>query len=110
MINQMAQTITGSMALAETILDQLGGQRFIVMTGAKAFIAIESGLQFKLSSRLTQRGIDTVRITLTPKDDYNVEFGRVRKLVYSVIESVDGVYCDQLQEVFTNTTGLYTHL
>lgn len=102
--------MTHDQQIAETILDQLGGQRFIVMTGAKAFIAIESGLQFKLPSRLTQRGIDTVRITLTPMDVYNVEFGRVRKLVYSIIESVDDVYCDQLQEVFTEKTGLFTHL
>jgi len=96
--------------IAETILDQLGGQRFIIMTGAKALIAIESGLQFKLPSKLTHRGIDTVRITLTPMDVYHVEFRKIRKLAYSVIESVDGVYCDQLQEVFTEKTGLLTHL
>jgi len=102
--------MTHDQQIAKTILDQLGGQRFIVMTGAKKFIAIESGLQFKLPSRLTQRSIDTVRITLTPMDEYNIEFGRVRKLDYSVIESVDGVYCDQLQEIFTEKTGLLTRL
>lgn len=31
--------------IATTILQQLGGKRFVVMTGAKDFIAIDNGLR-----------------------------------------------------------------
>lgn len=42
-------------AIAETILSQLGGRRFIAFTGAKEFVAIESGLMFRLPARLAKK-------------------------------------------------------
>jgi len=99
------------MSITQTILDQLGGRRFIAMTGAKDFMATGGqSLQFKLPSRFAKHGINYVHITLTPTDLYDVEFGKVFKLTYKVIESVSGLYFDQLQEVFTRVTGLDTHL
>lgn len=34
--------------IAETILQQLGGNKFVVMTGAKNFVALENGIKFNI--------------------------------------------------------------
>lgn len=96
--------------VAQTILDQLGGRRFLAMTGAKHLMYTVQGLQFKLPSRFSKQGINFVNIILTPDDLYDVEFGKIFKLTYQVIESVNGLYFDQLQEVFTRVTGIDTHM
>ena len=96
--------------IARTIIDQLGGGRFQVMTGAKNFMALDSGLSFKLPSSFAVNGINYVRVTLTPMDDYTVEFMRVRGLKVTTVNTREGVYCDVLAEVFERVTGLRTRL
>lgn len=100
------------MTIAKTILEQLGGNKFVAMTGAKNFMSCGDGLSFKLpgSGGFCKSGINYVSITLTPDDDYNVVFGKTRKFNYKEIKKVEGIYFDQLQEVFTRATGLATHL
>ena len=73
-------------------------------------MTFDNGLQIKLPSNFATNGINVVRITLTPADEYDVEFGKLRGLNYKVIETVEGVYCDMLQDVFTSATGLLTSL
>lgn len=97
-----------NMQIAQTILDQLGGQKFVAMTGAKNFIAGESQLMFQIPK--AKKGINKVRVILTPADTYTVEFAKVAKLDYKVIAKVEDVYCDTLQDVFEANTGLYTSL
>lgn len=101
---------TATATIAKTILQQLGGNKFIVMTGAKTLVDHGNGLSFKLPSNFATGGINYVKITLEPSDEYTVEFGKLRGLKYTVIETVEGVYCDMLQDVFTSATGLDTHL
>lgn len=101
---------TATMQLAQTILEQLGGRKFLAMTGANNLMTFDNGLQIKLPSNFATNGINVVRITLTPADEYDVEFGKLRGLNYKVIETVEGVYCDMLQDVFTSATGLLTSL
>ncbi|MGI9949502.1 hypothetical protein [Vibrio hyugaensis] len=48
----MMSTKDARLRIANTILAQLGGNRFIVMTGAKQFVAIEQGLMFTLPAAL----------------------------------------------------------
>ncbi len=68
--------------VAETILQQLGGQRFIVMTGAKNLMSDDSrergSLIFKVGHN--DQGVTHVRITLTNNDTYRMEFMKVRGL------------------------------
>jgi hypothetical protein len=97
-----------AMAVAETILQQLGGKRFIVMTGARSFVGSDHALMFALPS--CKNGINKVRITLDPSDTYTVEFFRIRGMKSELIKSLSDVYFDQLQEVFTDETGLFTTL
>jgi len=93
-------------AIATTILKQLGGIGFAVMTGAKDFVGLESGLMFRIPK--AKDGINRVRVVLTPADDYTVEFWRTRRTSATLVETRDRVYCDQLQAVFTSVTGLHT--
>jgi hypothetical protein len=103
------QTTTDK-TIAATILEQLGGRKFIAMTGAKNMLNHGNALSLRLPSRFATDGINYVKVTLTHMDDYTLEFGKVRGMNYKLLKSIDGVYCDQLQEIFTATTGLDTHL
>ncbi|WP_022721619.1 hypothetical protein [Rhodopseudomonas sp. B29] len=97
--------------IAQTILEQLGGRRFVAMTGARNFLSHNDGaLSFALPSNFATAGINRVKITLTPTDDYTIEFAKVRGVSIKTIASVDGVYADTLRDVFTDRTGLDTSL
>ncbi|EJX3082898.1 hypothetical protein OD099_004699 [Salmonella enterica] len=100
-----------SKEIAVEILNQLGGNKFIAMTGAKNFVWLEKGgLIFKLPSNFSRNGINLVRIKLEPSDTYNIEFLKSRGASLKSIASFEMIYCDQFQEIFIETTGLYTHL
>jgi len=96
--------------IAKTILEQLGGNKFVVMTGAKNFLNIGNGLSFKLpGAGFTKNGINYIKIILEPNDTYTMEFGRIRGTNYKIISQHSDIYFDQLQEIFTQETGLDTH-
>jgi hypothetical protein len=80
---------------------------FRMMTGAKNFIAIESGLTFKIPR---SNNISYVKIILTPMDEYDMFFMKMNKTEIIILKEVNGLFFDQLQEVFTRETGLYTSL
>lgn len=98
--------------VAETILSQIGGRRFITMTGAKNFVAINQGLQLDLpkTPHYVRDGISRLHIVLTPMDEYKITAYKIRGMKVTEISVTDGVYCDQLEEVFTRLTGLDTSL
>lgn len=100
---------TANQQVARVILQQLGGNKFVAMTGAKLFVAIENGLQFKLP-RYAGLKINVARITVDATDTYSVEFGSLRGLNYKVVSKHEGIYNDMLQDLFTSETGLDTHL
>ncbi len=68
--------------VATEILKQLGGNRFIAMTGATKFAYFdengECGLFFRLPSNFAMKGINLVKIKLTFSDTYLVTFFRIR--------------------------------
>lgn len=98
------------LTVANTILDQLGGRRFIAMTGAKNFVGSETSLSMTLPGSLTKGRINKLRITLTPDDLYTVEAFVFRKYELIPKGTTEGVYTDSLRGVFTAMTGLDTHL
>jgi hypothetical protein len=98
------------METAKTILAQLGGSKFALMTGAKNFIAYPSAITFQLPSNFAKNGINKVRIELSPSDLYNLTFSRVRGLKVFYESKLEGIYCDQLRETFTEATGLHVQL
>ena len=113
----------GKMSLVEKMdkrqagetLKQLGGNKFIMMTGAKNFGVGPKGMGFKIGNN--SKKINFIRIDLDRgKDLYNMEFIRLRRKKgemspsINVVKKVKGVYADQLQDIFTKYTGMYTRL
>lgn len=99
-----------TLTVAKTILAQLGGNRFVAMTGAKNFVGCETGLTFQLPK--IYNGISHVNVTLDCDDTYVMTFSKFnnRKLEFTIVARHVGIYCDMLQNLFTNETGLYTKL
>ena len=95
-----------NMNVATTILEQLGGNRFCVMTGARQFVGSPNALRFRVPF-VCRDGSSIVNVTLTPADDYTVETFSRRGTLKS---SVSGVYCDNLVSVFESITGLAARL
>ncbi|CAH1525884.1 conserved hypothetical protein [Vibrio owensii] len=106
----MMSTKDARLRIANTILAQLGGNRFIVMTGAKQFVAIEQGLMFTLPACLAKLGINKVRVELAASDTYTMTALKVNARQGDAIEVLQesGVYCDQLEQTFEDLTGVYT--
>lgn len=99
-------TTETNLQVAETILAQLGGRRFIMMTGAKNIHGSADTLNFQLPSRFATGGINAVRITLAGDDTYTVKFFKTHGFKCKDMGTVEGVYNDQLRRVFTERTGL----
>ena len=107
------------MSIAQTILYQLGGNRFIAMTGAKGFATTNgNNLIAFLPNNFAKNTINLIEITLTPTDTYDFGFYYVsNKKINGYNKSewvekslVKDVYCDQLESIFTDETGLNTFL
>ena len=95
--------------IADTILKQLGGGRFIAMTGAKnlAFMSNPPGLHMSIG-RGTKDGIKYLRVNYDRgSDTYTMIFANKSG---GTVKSVSNVYANSLQRVFTSTTGFDTHL
>ena len=95
---------------AEEVLQQLGGRKFIAMTGAKNFVKNDKEKSITFKVPRAKSGITHIKITLTSMDVYNVEFISVRGTNIKTVKEVKGVYNDQLQSIFTQYTGLNTSL
>lgn len=106
-MSQVAQN--QNVEIANTIVSQLGGRRFQIMTGARLFAAIPNGVAFRLG-RFPGVKINAVRITLNGSDLYDVCFMRISGHDCRVISEASDVYAEDLQRVFTDATGLDTHL
>ncbi len=100
-------------AIATEIYRQFGGNKAKVMIGmynqAYDGSANNPNFSFRFKAK-SNKGINYVKIELTVMDDYIVTFGKIRGTDYKVIETMEGIYADQLQEVFEDVTGLYLSL
>ena len=101
----------GKLQVATTILEQLGGNKFIAMTGAKNLSGDEDGLNFKIGRNNSKANV--VRINYNyGKDLYQVRFLKWDSKTCQMVELkvYEDVYCDMLQSIFTEYTGLFTSL
>ena len=89
---------------AAELLKQLGGNKFIAMTGAKNFGIGKDGLSFKIGKNA--KAVNYVVIQLNGKDLYDMKFQKGTR----VLKKANDVYADQLQKMFTKHTGMYTRL
>lgn len=108
------------MTVANEILRQLGGNKFLIMTGANHLIRDTYSLSMKLPRNMSKA--NRLTIELQADDTYKMRFrkhtpDRLNKKTFEFkpgkiedIKVFDSVYYDQLQELFTSVTGMYTHL
>jgi hypothetical protein len=101
-----------NLEVAQTILQQLGGRRFLTMTGARNLVGSSNTLSFKLPR--AAKKITHVIVTLDPSDTYTVEFLNCRttpkRMIRETVASHADVYAEDLDSIFTSETGLYTRL
>jgi len=95
-----------SKQVALEILNQLGGNKLIAMTGARNFVSSPNSLCFKLPSRFAKNGINFVKVTLNSMDTYDVEFKKIWNMKITDISSHQGIYDDMLRPLFTEETAL----
>lgn len=97
--------------VSQMILQQLGGRKFLSMTGAHSLTYGDNCLIFKLPTN--PKKVTGVKIILTPMDDYTMEFinvGSVKQNFAVTKKVINNVYFDMMQDIFTENTGLYTTL
>lgn len=104
--------MTTDMTVPRTILEQLGGGKFITMTGAKHFTGSDRALSFRLPGArgFCKDGINFVKISLNAEDTYDVLFLRLRGVQVKTIAERKSIYVEQLHDVIQTTTGLVTRM
>ena len=98
--------------VADTIIQQLGGRNFVIMTGAKvvAHDGPTTVIRFPKSRNSDGEWINRVAITLESDDTYTLKFGLVRSLEYKESKVATGVMAENLARVSDSSTGLRTTL
>ena len=99
--------------IAQTILQQLGGNKFIAMTGAKNLGFEKKGSITSLSFKIgrNSKSINYIRINyISGKDLYEMNFYRLVKGQAKLVKKLKNIYGDQLQKMFTKYTGMNTRL
>ena len=97
------------MSVAREILNQLGGNKFRVMTGAKNFMGFSEGLVMKIGRNSSNSNY--LKITLNSMDLYDMEFAKVSRMgEKKSVTEYNNIYNDSMVEVFEKHTGMYTKL
>ena len=103
----MSNTITNNDAqIAATILKQLGGNKFIAMTGATVMRDGATLVAKFKGSRIA----NIMYITLNDLDLYDVSICKFRGCNVKEVANMQNAYNDMLLPFFTQTTKLYTSL
>ena len=98
-----------SKIIAQTIQRQIGLQ-YIPMIGAYNHLHHPEGaLSFRFKVQAAQvngKRPNWIKVTLDPNDTYKVEFGQIHDLDFDILETLEGVYCDQLAPMIEETLQL----
>ena len=95
---------------AGLIIKQLGGSKFIAMTGAKDFVKDDKKQLITFKIGRNSKSINYVRIKLNSIDTYNMDFLMIRAGKITVKSRAEGVFNEQLESVFNQHTGMNTLL
>lgn len=95
----------------ETILQQLGGNTFIAMTGARLSFDGDNKLIAKIKG---SKKYNHVEITHNSLDLYDIRFVKIggQKTMYAIKkdETFNNVYADKMVNLIESETGLYLSL
>lgn len=67
--------MTYNQEIANTILQQLGGRQFLMMTGAKQLVAIDNGIRFRIGRNGSKANM--IKIILNGNDLYDMQFIKI---------------------------------
>jgi hypothetical protein len=102
---------SSDMSIAQEILRQLGGHRFLTMTGAKNLLSGPNYLVMNLPPTLTKGRINKFKIELDQTtDSYTLTAMKYRKLEVKGVEKVENIDVTNLKRKFTEMTGLDVHI
>ena len=102
----METTTKTDKTVAIEILKQLGGNRFIAMTGAKNFICDNNSMGFRIPGTMTKDRINFVKITHNALDTYDLEFKSLWGDKLTTVSTFEGAYNDMLRDIISSRTGL----
>ena len=98
-----------NLKVAETILEQLGGNKFRMMTGAKNLAGDENSLSMRIGRNSSNSNY--LKITLNSMDTYDMTFAKLTKMgELKSVSEYKNVYNDLMRGTFTAHTGMYTSL
>lgn len=117
MLNEIAEaqkeTAKINNEIIQTMLHQLGGHKFFVMTGSKPqykkIQCIDPLIALKLKRNISKANYLLISYIVSA-DLYTMEFIRMTENKRDVIAEFTSVYGDQLQDIFTSKTGLIINL
>lgn len=95
------------MEFYKQILQQLGGNRFIAMTGTKNFVYDLKELSLSMKLSRNKANATHLKIQVNSLDLYDLTFYKCTEQI-EVVKQVNNIYDDMLQPIFTEVTGLYT--
>ncbi len=106
--------------LGYVVLEQMGANKFLAMTGSKVMRCNDEVLELKLKSNFSKA--NKLIISLNSNDTYNMEFIsnkpaklNVNKMTFTdevntQIKLIENVYYNNLTKIFTELTLMYTCL
>ena len=98
-----------NLTIAKTIIQQLGGNKFIAMTGARNIFADGQGVTMQIMKNKSKAKYLTIQ--LNSLDLYDMQFKSIDKDFNLIIKAEkQNVYAEDLETIFTNITGLNTRL
>lgn len=112
-------------AVANTILEQIGGERSLFMLGCPQAGGATSYTATSLTIRIKnnpEKKVNRITITLDPTDTYSVRFwrhspqrfmsksGRIIDSKYTTVSEHSDIYCDGLMDLIEDKTGWFLTL
>ena len=98
------------MNVATEILKQLGGNKFLAMTGSKNFVFDEKNASLSMHLTTNKAKAKYLHIELKGNDTYTMTFRGKKGFEFPVVAEYSNVYSDKMQTVFKSVTGLDTSL
>lgn len=96
------------MTPADIILSQLGGKKFIAMTGATCYS--DNNGNTLIAKFKGSKVANILYVTLNDNDLYDVKICKFKGLDVKTVKEEANVYADMLKPMFENTTKLATSL
>jgi len=90
--------------VAVEILRQLGGNKFIAMTGAKNFGCTDNSFICQIPMKKDR--ISHIKIILNSLDTYDIDFISIWGNKLKTISTCKGIYNDMLKDIISDRTGL----